>query len=190
MEKTARSYQLLGRDTLEWYVLRTLCGKEDIVLDILKKIEKFAEFDVFCPQKKVRWRKKGCILDIVKPLFAGYLFVAIHNEEIEKFYRLLNMYKINMVKLVRNAGSIVPISIEEKQILQRLMDCERIVEVSKFEIIEEQLRVIEGPLIGCEHMIKKISNRNRRITIEIPILEEKKNIDLEGILVNFKREKQ
>jgi len=175
---------------MDWYVLRTLGGREKIVLAILGKIEKFSEFDIFCPQKRISWRKSGDIFFLVKPLFEGYLFVSVNNEKIEKFQRLLNRYKINMVSLVRSAGSIIPISIEEKQILQRLMNCERVVEVSKFEIIEHQLKVIEGPLIGFEHMIKKFSSRNRRITIEIPILQEKKNILLEGLLVNLKKRVQ
>lgn len=62
-----------------------------------------------------------------------------------------------------------------------------IVEVSKVERVKEELKVIDGPLLGFEHMIKNFSSRNRRITVEIQILEEVKRIELEGILLNTQK---
>lgn len=169
---------------MEWYVLRTLSGKEEVVLSILKKIEAFSEFEVFCPKRRLGWRKSGRVISIIRPLFEGYLFVSVNSINIGKFDSLLRTYKMNLIKLVRSAGSLVPISFEEKQLLQGLMDCERVVEVSMVAKVKEQFKVIDGPLKGFEHMIKNFSNRNRRITVEIPVLQEKKIIELEGILIN------
>ncbi|GEM_PF-1669131 len=173
---------------MDWYVLRTLCGKEEVVLSILKKMEVFSDFEVFCPKRRIGWRKSGQVVSIIRPLFEGYLFVSVNKKDIGKFDRLLRAYKINVVRLVRSAGSLVPISYQERTLLQGLMDYGRIVEVSKIERTEEKIKVIDGPLLGFEHMIKKFSSRNRRITVEVPILEEKKIIELEGILINTKKE--
>jgi transcriptional antiterminator NusG len=173
---------------MDWYVLRTLCGKEEVVLSIFNKMEIFSEFDVFCPKRRISWRKGGHILSIIRPLFEGYLFVSVPCKKIGKFDRLLRMYRLNVARLVRSAGSLAPISSEEKLLLQGLMDYERVVEVSKIEIVKEQLKVIDGPLLGCEHMIKNFSSRKHRITIEVPLLHERKKIELEGILINPERE--
>ncbi len=172
---------------MEWYVLRTLCGQEEVVLSIFKKMEVFSDFEVFCPKRKIGWRKSGQVISIIRPLFEGYLFVSVNSKDIGQFDRLLRIYKVNMVKLVRSAGSLVPISPEERQLLQGLMNCGRIVEVSKVERVKEELKVIDGPLLGFEHMIKNFSSRNRRITVEIRILEEVKRIELEGVLINTQK---
>lgn len=168
---------------MEWYVLRTLCGKEDAALSLFNKIESFSEFDVFCPRRKISWRKGGHILSVIRPLFEGYLFVSSPGKKIGTFDRLLRMYRLDIVRLIRSAGSLAPISSEEKRLLQGLLDYNRIVEVSKIEMVKEQLRVIDGPLLGCEHIIKNFSSSKRRLTVEIPLLHESKKIELEGILI-------
>lgn len=167
-----------------WYVLRTLCGREEGVIAILNKIDIFSKFDVFCPKRRVGWRKKGRIISIVRPLFEGYLFVSSNEENIITFDYLLRKYKIDMAWLVQSAGCLVPISKEEKQFLQKLMDREKIVESSKVKIVENHFEVVDGPLLGLEHTIKNISSKNRRIIIEVPILQEKRRIELEGTLIN------
>ena len=173
---------------MDWYVLSTLCGKEDVVLSIFNKMKIFSEFDIFCPRRRISWRKGGRMLSIIRPLFEGYLFVSAPCKKIGKFDRLLQMYRLNVARLVRSSGSLIPISSEEKQLLQGLMDYKRVVEVSKIEIIKEQLKVIDGPLLGCEYMIKNFSSKKHRITIEVPLLHEIKKIELEGILIHSNRE--
>lgn len=173
-----------------WYVLRTFCGKEEMALSILKSIEAFSRFEIFCPKRRIGWRKSGRVISIIRPLFEGYLFVSINSKNILKFDFLLRSYKIGIVRLVRSAGSLVPISPEEKQLLQGLMDSGKVVEVSRLERVNTEYRVIDGPLLGYEHMIKKFSKRDRRITIEVPILQEKKILQLEGILVNSQQERE
>jgi transcriptional antiterminator NusG len=49
--------------------------------------------------------------------------------------------------------------------------------------VKERFKVTNGPLLGCEHMIINFSSRKHRITIEVPLLHERKKIELEGILI-------
>lgn len=137
---------------------------------------------IIYPKKRISWRKQGSIINLVRPLFEGYLFIAYPKEEIGIFDHLLRKYQLNIVWLVYSAGSLVPILNEEKQLLQKLIGSDGIVEVSTLEKHNQQLRVVNGPLVGVEHIIKKISRRDLRITVEIPVLDEKRRIELEGVL--------
>jgi transcription termination/antitermination protein NusG len=170
---------------IDWYVLRTICGKEEVALRVFQKM--FSEVEVIYPRRRISWRKQGSIISLVRPLFEGYLFIATEKEKIREYSRILRMNQLNVAWLVYSAGSLVPIFTEEKQLIQQLMGAEGIVEVSAVERYSDRLQVVNGPLLGQEHIITKVSGRNRRITIEIPVLEEKKKIELEGIIINLDR---
>jgi transcriptional antiterminator NusG len=175
-------YEILGEAiVLEWYVLRTVCGKEDATLTILRKM--FSEVEIIYPRRRISWRKQGGYIDLVKPLFDGYLFISYPKEKIRAFGQLLRRCKLNIAWLVYSGEVLVPILNEEKQLIQKLMGSDGIVEVSTVGRTHEQLQVVNGPLVGLEHIVKKVSRRNRRITVEIPVLDEKIKIELEGVLI-------
>jgi len=166
---------------LEWYVLRTVCGKEDATLTILQKM--FSEVELIYPRRRISWRKQGSYIDLVRPLFDGYLFISYPKEKIRAFAQVLRMRNLNIAWLVYSGGELVPILSKEKQLIQKLMGSDGIVEVSTVEKQHEQLQVVKGPLVGLEHIVTKVSRRNRRITVEIPMLDEVRKIELEGNLI-------
>ncbi|WP_246588958.1 transcription termination/antitermination NusG family protein [Pelorhabdus rhamnosifermentans] len=164
-----------------WYVLRTSVGKEDVALKILRKMCLDVEF-IF-PRRRISWRKQGRIIQLIRPLFEGYFFVVCSEEQITVFDRLLRISSLNIAWLVYSAGSLVPILNEERQLIERLIDSEGIVDVSTVKKQNDQLEIVDGPLVGLENIIKKVSGRKRRITIEISLLEEKRKVELEAILL-------
>ncbi|WP_268747871.1 transcription termination/antitermination NusG family protein [Pelosinus fermentans] len=166
---------------IEWYVLRTVCGKEDAALTMLRKL--FPEVELIYPKRRISWRKQGAVIGLVRPLFDGYLFISCPREKIRGFDQLLRIRKLNIAWLVYSGEALVPILNEEKELIQRLMGSDGIVEVSTVVKHDEQLQILNGPLVGLEHIVKKVSHRNRRITVEVSMLDEKRKIELEGILI-------
>lgn len=145
----------------------------------------FSEYELIYPQKRISWRKNGNIINLIRPLFEGYLFVSASQENINKFDLLLHKYRLNIAWLVRCTGALMPILADEQQLIQNLMGSEGIVEIS--EINKTTRKITKGPLIGMEHIIKKFSPRNRRITVEVPILKTIRKIELDGVLVDFEQ---
>lgn len=166
---------------LEWYVLRTVCGKEDAALTILRKM--FSGIELVYPRRRISWRKQGSYINLVRPLFDGYMFISYAKEKIRDFDQALRMCNLNIAWLVYSGGALVPILNEEKQLIQKLMGSDGIVEVSTVEKQHEQFQIVNGPLVGLEHIVTKVSRRNRRITVEIPVLDEIRKIELEGKLI-------
>ena len=68
---------------MEWYALRTVCGKEDKALLILRRI--FYGFELIYPKRRISWRKQGGYVNLVKPLFDGYIFISCLKEKIRDF---------------------------------------------------------------------------------------------------------
>jgi transcriptional antiterminator NusG len=171
----------MGVTKIDWYVVRTISGKEDEVCIIFQKI--FSEFEIVYPKRRVGWRKKGHVISVIRPLFEGYLFVSTN--KIETFHNLLRKHAINNAWLTRCGENLMPIYPEEKNLIQQLIGNEGIVEVSEIQMVDNQIKVVKGPLIGLEHVIKKYSGKNRRIVIEFSVLGEKREVELEGSIVNL-----
>lgn len=163
---------------IEWYVLRTASGKEQTALTILHKL--FSAVEVIYPRKRISWRKQGSIINLVRPLFNGYLFISSTKEKIGEFDQLLRRCNLNFAWLLYTTGSLLPIMNEEKQLIQKLIGNNGIAEMSTVEKYDNQLQVVSGPLVGLEHIVTKVSRRNRRITVEISVLDEKRKVELEG----------
>jgi transcriptional antiterminator NusG len=169
---------------ISWYVLRTLSGNgnEETAVSILRRI--FPEVELVFPRRRVSWRKQGGIISIIRPLFEGYLFVDSDEKKIGKFDELLRIHKLNVAQLLYSGGTLVPIFDEEKHLILQLIGRNGIVEASTVARQEEHLQVVKGPLVGLEHLVKKISDKKRRITVEIPVMNEKRKVELEGILID------
>ncbi|AJQ29989.1 hypothetical protein JBW_04660 [Pelosinus fermentans JBW45] len=148
---------------------------------MLRKL--FPEVELIYPKRRISWRKQGAVIGLVRPLFDGYLFISCPREKIRGFDQLLRIRKLNIAWLVYSGEALVPILNEEKELIQRLMGSDGIVEVSTVVKHDEQLQILNGPLVGLEHIVKKVSHRNRRITVEVSMLDEKRKIELEGILI-------
>ncbi|SDL84564.1 transcriptional antiterminator NusG [Dendrosporobacter quercicolus] len=169
----------------EWYVFRTISGKEETTSLICKKM--FSQCKIINPKRKVYWRKSGNTITTIRPLFEGYLFAATDRKNIEEFDYLLRKHRMGIGWLVYSAGSLLPIFPEEKQLIQKLIGNEGIVEISEVKKVQNQIQIVNGPLLGLEGIVTNYSRRNRRVTVEVPILQEKKQIELGGILVNPNR---
>jgi transcription termination/antitermination protein NusG len=76
---------------IDWYVLRTISGKEDVIYSIFQKI--FSEFEIIYPKRRIGWRKNGRIISLVRPMFEGYLFIS--TDKILIFEQLLRRYSMN-----------------------------------------------------------------------------------------------
>lgn len=166
---------------LQWFVLRTLVGKEEKIAFLFEQL--FHDIKIIFPKRKLSWRKKGKIFDIIKPLFSGYLFVSANNERIRELNLWLQFQKID-AWLVQFGNLLIPITTEEMQLIQQLMCNRDIIERSEVLKIGEKIRIVSGPLVGMEGIVEKYSKRNRRVIIKVTIGGEEKLVELEGTCIN------
>lgn len=166
---------------MQWFVLRTIVGKEEKVILLFQHL--FHDIKVIFPKRRLSWRKKGKIVNVIKPLFSGYLFVSADNERIIELSLWLQFQKVD-AWFVKFGNLITPITTEEMQLIQQLMSDGDIVERSEILKIGEKATIIRGPLVGLEGIIEKYSKRNRRVMVKIIIGGEEKQVELEGTWIN------
>lgn len=171
----------VGDFILKWYVLRTIVGKEEKAIFLLQHL--FHDIKIIFPRRKLSWRKKGKIIDVIKPLFSGYLFVSANDKQIMELNLWLRTHRIDLW-FVKLGNLITPITTGEIKLIQKLMCNSEIVEGSEILKIGDKVMIVKGPLVGLEGIIEKYSKRNRRVIIKVTIGGEEKQVELKGIWIN------
>lgn len=165
---------------MHWYVLRTISGQEEKSLLLLQHL--FKDIKFIFPKRRLSWRKKGAILDVVKPLFRGYLFVSADDQKIKELDFWLRDKKVD-IWFVKTGKLIISITNEEVELIKQLVCNGDILERSQIVKIGERVQIVDGPLVGLEGIIEKYSRRDRRILIKVNIGGEEKRVELEGIWI-------
>lgn len=151
-----------------WYILYVMGGKEKKISELLKKR---SDWDVFTPYKEVVHKVKGNKVLVKKLLFPSYVFVETALDPIT-FRRKLaeDRQRIQgILKELKYDDNISALTDKEQTYLKGLMNDDRTVSLSKGEIINGKVSIIEGPLMGYESEIKKIDRHNRRAILHVEI---------------------
>lgn len=143
-----------------WYVVQTMSGDENRCLTFCQ-----AHFDssiynrIFIPKyiMKVRYRKQWH--DAEKVLFPGYIF--IDTDEIEKVQKALREVPM-FTRALSNADKVAPITVQEQEFLQNMMNEKDIVDISEGFIIGDRVCVTQGALRNYTGSITKV-DRHKRI---------------------------
>lgn len=166
---------------MEWFVLRTLAGKEERVILLFRHL--FNDVEIVFPKRRLSWRKQGKTIDVIKPLFSGYLFIAANIKRINELNLWLQHIKIG-AWFVKIGNIIAPITAEEIQMIQQLMCNGEIIERSEILKLGETVTIVRGPLVGMEGIVEKYSKRDRRIIVKVTIAGKEKQVALEGTWVD------
>jgi len=155
-----------------WYCVHTRSRHEDVVYQRLsdKKIH------AFLPKLEVWSKRKDRRKKIQKALFPGYLFV----------YEIMNPRSgLEILKtpgVVRILGNeLGPLSVPEIQIesIKKILDGKAA--VSPFPYLREGqlVRVVDGPLKGCEGFLLKIKEGREKLVISIDLLQRSVSVEID-----------
>lgn len=156
-------------------------GKEDKALILLQRV--FDDINVIFPKRRLSWRKKGKVFDVVKPLFSGYLFVSAGHRQIIRLNLWLRTNKAD-IWFLKVGNCLTPVSEQEIAIIRKLLSSGEIVGESHILKTGQKVVVVRGPLMGLEGIIKECSKRNRRVTISVTLAGEERLVELEGAWVD------
>ena len=152
-----------------YYVIQVQSGKEDKVIEEIKSHKDHdPSFDIFTPCRTERRKYKDGFKDIKVKCFPGYIFAETNNVKqlINELYwapdyaRLLGKEKLN--------DNYLPLSEEESRVIDILYNAEndRTTPIMDIEVLEgDRIRVVSGPLMGQESVVKKVDLHKRRIKI-------------------------
>ena len=162
---------------MKWYAMRTQVGKEGRSVFLVNSF--FRDVNVLFPKRRLSWRKRGEVFDVVKPLFSGYFFIRAQDKKVRELDFWLRVKRPD-IWFVKMGNMIIPVLNEEMQLVQQLMCNSDIVEKSNIYKSGDKIEVVSGPLVGLEGIVERYSVRNRRATVKIAIGGEEKRVELDA----------
>ena len=148
-----------------WYVVQTMSGEEQDCIRLCKqRINRNLYQEMFVPMyiNKMHFRKAWH--DIKKPLFPGYFF--IDTQSIDSVVKELAKVE-HFTKVLRKAEAVSPVTPEEQEFLQSMMDENHTILCSVGFLVGEKICITEGPLRNHYGLIQKIDRHRRIAKLEI-----------------------
>jgi transcription antitermination factor NusG len=163
----------LNSESSEWYCVHTRSRHEDAVYHRLsdKKLQ------AFLPKLEVWSRRKDRRKKIQKALFPGYLFV----------YEILNprlgleiLKTPGVVKILGNETGPVPVPEAQIEAIKKILNGKTA--VTPFPYLKEGqlVRIVDGPLKGCEGFLIKIKEEKEKLVISLDLLRRSVSVEIEG----------
>ncbi len=150
---------------LLWYVMQVQTGSEEkIQLQCERLISESVLEKCFIPYYEEQRKLHGEWKLLKKVLFPGYVFVI--TDDLEKLWYALKRVQ-GLTKLLGTDGEMIPLSDEEVDFMLRFGGDKQVVEISKGVFEGSKVKILSGPLVGKEGLIKKIDYHKRRATLEM-----------------------
>lgn len=157
------------KGTLRWYLAACPAGREQATCEkILAIISDELLEEAFVPrterQKKLHGEWRTTVTSLLR--VDGYFIVATRDAT------ELSRHLAKLTFPVQLAGAVgrgyAPISKDAQVFLEETMDASHVVRLSWGEIVDDELHVLRGPLVGCE---PRIVRANRRKALALVRLE-------------------
>lgn len=161
-----------------WYVVQVLGGNEERVrvqCEALRDRYPDAFDRVFIPLYEEKMKIRGEWELKQKILFPGYIFII--TDYIQKTMEMLREVS-GLTKLLGDDDGPIPISGAEEEFLKRIGGEEQVVDISEGIIEGTQVKVMRGPLMGLEALIRKIDRHRRKAWLEIDMFGEKRTMEI------------
>jgi len=166
---------------MEWFVLFVKSGKENQVVDFLNSYLNKENFLSFSLLIEYLYPRSTGTITVYKNFYPGYIFVESQTNSPDCPTDLLKaVKKCSDIFKILNYGHHTQSALhrEERQFLWNLIDEEKCIQHSDGIIIDDKVKVIEGPLYGREYLIKKINRHKRIAWVECTILNQTHIIEL------------
>jgi transcriptional antiterminator NusG len=171
-----------------WYVLYVRTNTEHRVVTDFNNyyIQNFSsqyELELFCPESEYYFRNsKNRQLGkkyLKRPLFPNYVFIETNMPTLT-FLKEFAQYIYNSADIIRilryGDSPEIALTFEERRRFEYLFKGTRCLEHSEGYMEGDVVKIVAGPLIGLEGIIKKINRHNCNAVIEIDMFNQKQTI--------------
>ena len=150
-----------------WYVIWTTTGCEQkLGMWIMDYVPAEYYDDCFVPQIDQNKKVNGVWKTVHKPLFPGYLFVNTDTERIESFAERIR-HSEQFAVVLSTDERFTPVSNEEVFLIENAFSNNGVLGSSIGIIEGDMVKILSGPLIGKEGLIKSINRHKRTAIIEL-----------------------
>jgi len=159
---------------MNWVIIFVRSGVEEKVVSTNNVKFKTNGFMPFVPTRETRFKNKGVVEIVRKPLFPGYIFLRteIDVDEIpSKLFNILHdMRNVYSVLHYGDNKQDVVVRKHESANWSRLFDNDFCILGSVGFIEGDTVKVVSGALMGREVMIKKIIRHQQKAIVEMEMM--------------------
>ena len=151
-----------------WYVVQVETGREDAVASDIAAVASDVVDECFVPRFRTGKRASdGRWVPIDERLLPGYVICS--TQQVADVADQLREVK-GLTHILGNDNAFIPLDEDERAWVQRSTKCgERTVGESVGYMEDGKLVVVEGPLVGREDWVAKVSHRKRLAFLELPM---------------------
>lgn len=155
-----------SRGKRRWYLVRTQHEQGQATCDKLRRVVSPELLEDAFVMRKERWRKCDGEWGLFPvPMYQDYLFVVTSDVTAldREFSRL--SFPVQIEKT--DGNHFAPLSADAQEWYEGALDDDRIIRNSTAVIVDGELHVQDGPLIGQESRIRKIDRHRRQCMVDI-----------------------
>ena len=146
-----------------WYVIRVDSGKEEEALLFMEKLLDLKSLGrAFIPKVMRKRKYKDGWHDKYLPFVPGYIFFETEDPR-NLYFELKKVPKRKF--LLRVDDDFLAVSREEEGFIRSFLGSEDVIKVSKVRKEGDRIKIVSGPLVGKEALIKKIVMHTLTATI-------------------------
>lgn len=164
-----------GAPTASWICINTHPKKEDLALDNLSR----QGFEAYCPRFQKRVRHARQTRDVLRPLFPGYVFVAVHRD-VTRWRSCQSTYGVRSVVHAGDRPCFLPPGFVEA--LRGREVAGAVVRRVPALVIGQRVRLDQGPFDGMIATIVEMNDRDRLVVL-MELLSRRVRISVDAATV-------
>ena len=163
--------QSVSHRTPTWYAIYAQVRHEGKVYSrLLAK-----SFECLLPQME-RWsRRRDRRKKIQVPIFPGYLFVRA---ALDNYEQVRILQTPGVVRIVSNKDGPLPVPDSQMNSLITLLGNNRVLTSHPYLMEGMRVRIVNGPLYGCEGILVRKKNEKARLVVAIDIIQQAVSVEL------------
>lgn len=160
-----------------WYVVQVFSGQE---LTFIERLSENEDYEVFTPRQVQLLKRKDKLIKVMKPIFPGYIFIESDKDyaSFRHFYQQSISIIDGCVKILKYKDDVEALYPHERSFIERFVNKDKVIDASIGFIEGDRIRIVEGPLIGNESLIKKINRHKRTALVELILFGEAQLIEI------------
>lgn len=171
---------------MSYYGIQVKTRGEDIFISLARKALATANLEerggLLLPRRKLTIRKRGVKKESLLPLYPGYVFYNTEHLDTEVFWVLRRVP--GFTRYLRYGEKPEPLTGEDEKILLHFLSFGEVVESSRVYFdVDNNIRVVSGPMKGLEGKIIKVDKRKRRAKVKLSLYENSFPVDFSFELI-------
>ena len=165
---------------MTYYAIQVKTRGEERYINLYRALYPNRPVEIYFPRRRLDIRKKGVIKPGTPPIFPGYVFIEVGNEDDIRRYQWEFRRTDGFFRFLKSNQNICPLQDRDLEIvLHFIKNVGPIAGKSRVYFNENaRIVVVEGPLMGLEGKIIKVDKRKGRAKIKLDLYDDSFSIDL------------